>query len=27
MTVLIYIVLTVAMFALLGWIQKSVEGL
>jgi len=27
MTVLIYIVLTVAIFALLGWIQKVVEGL
>ena len=27
MSVLIYIVLTVAIFALLGWIQKLVEGL
>jgi hypothetical protein len=27
MSVLIYIVLTVAIFALLGWVQKLVEGL
>jgi hypothetical protein len=27
MSVLIYIALTVAIFALLGWIQKLVEGL
>ena len=27
MSVLIYLVLTVAIFALLGWIQKRVEGL
>ena len=27
MSVLIYIVLSVAIFALLGWIQKLVEGL
>ncbi len=27
MSVLLYIVLTVAIFALLGWIQKLVEGL
>jgi hypothetical protein len=27
MSVLMYIVLTVAIFALLGWIQKLVEGL
>jgi hypothetical protein len=27
MSVLIFIVLTVAIFALLGWIQKLVEGL
>lgn len=27
MSVLIYIVLTVAIFALFGWIQKLVEGL
>jgi len=27
MSVLIYIALTVAIFALLGWVQKLVEGL
>jgi hypothetical protein len=27
MSVLIYLVLTVAIFALLGWVQKLVEGL
>jgi hypothetical protein len=27
MSVLLYVVLTVAIFALLGWIQKLVEGL
>jgi len=27
MSVLIYVVLTVAIFALLGWVQKLVEGL
>ena len=27
MSVLIYIVLTVAIFALLGWVQRLVEGL
>ena len=27
MSVLLYIVATVAIFALLGWIQKLVEGL
>ncbi len=27
MAVLIYIALTVAIFALLGWVQKLVEGL
>ena len=26
MSVLIYIVLTVAIFALLGWVQRLVEG-
>ena len=27
MSVLIYIVLTMAIFALLGWVQRLVEGL
>ena len=27
MSVLIYVVLTAAIFALLGWVQKLVEGL
>ena len=27
MSVLIYLVLTAAIFALLGWVQKLVEGL
>ena len=27
MSVLLYIVLTVAIFALLGWVQRLVEGL
>ncbi|MDT5003182.1 MAG: hypothetical protein QOJ24_358 [Mycobacterium sp.] len=27
MSVLLYIVLTVVIFALLGWVQKLVEGL